>query len=49
MGTPILHDKFGKAGTTKQAVVSKLARELIINALKDCCVLLATSFTFALT
>ena len=31
----ILHDKFGKDGIKGQAVVSKLAEELINNALRE--------------
>ena len=39
----ILH-KFGKESVREQAAISKLAKELIINALKDCCELVTLSF-----
>lgn len=32
----VLSDKFGKNGLTEQAVVSKLAKELIVKPLEDC-------------
>ena len=44
----MLHDEFGKDGIREQAVLSKLAKESAINALRDCCEWLAASFIFAI-
>ena len=43
----ILHDTFNKDGIREQTVVSKVAKELRNNSLKECCQLLNTSFIFA--
>lgn len=44
----LLHDKFGRDGRREQAVVSRSVKEPMINALEDCCQLLAAFYIFAI-
>lgn len=44
----LVHDKFGRDGRREQAVVSRSVKEPMINALEDCCQLLAALYIFAI-